>query len=200
MTVFIKRSLNFKRIDATSPQGYRLVDPGDALAQLNREMIAQQNGNIRFATACCGIIDCTTRTVKLARAGHPYPMVLRKNGPREMIEADGGLLGVFEGETFDQVELQLDPGDRLLLYSDGFEMAFPEKGSPEACVANMRYEDEFLDLRHGSAHEAIERLGDKLDQQAGSLNQRDDLTIVCLAVDEAANCDALNPTVNAAAA
>jgi sigma-B regulation protein RsbU (phosphoserine phosphatase) len=199
MTVFIKRSLNFKRIDANNSQGYRLVNPGDALAQLNRDMIAQQNGQVRFATACCGVIDCASRTVRLARAGHPYPMILRRDGRREMIEADGGLLGVFEGEAFEQVEVPLEHGDRLLLYSDGFEMAFPEKGNPESGVANTRYEDEFLDLRHGNAEAALDRLRKKLDQQAGSLNQRDDLTIVCLSVDEAMGQSALDPPASAAA-
>jgi len=199
MTVFIKRSLNFKRIDSSAPRGYRLINPGDALAQLNRDMIAQQNGNVRFATACCGIIDCTTRTVQIARAGHPYPMILRRDGRREMIEPDGGLLGVFEGEVYEQIALPLAPGDRLLLYSDGFEMAFPEQDKPEAGVANMRYEDEFQDLRHGHAEDALDRLRKKLDRQAGSLNQRDDLTIVCLSVDEPAVEQTIAPSTSAAA-
>lgn len=200
MTMFIKRSLDFKKIDPDAPHGYRIVEPGDALAQLNRDMIASQHGNVRFATACCGVIDCASNTVQIARAGHPFPMVLRADGTREMIEADGGLLGVFDGEAFEQTQVTLGVGDRLLVYSDGFEMAFPDTEADQACVANTRYQSEFLDLRHGSAAEAIERLGGRLDQQAGSLNQRDDLTIVCLAIDPPAEPQAATTAIHTAAA
>jgi len=182
MTVFIKQSLDFKRIDPAEKRGYRIVGPGEALAQLNRDMVTQQNGKVRFATACCGVVDTATRRVTLARAGHPFPILLRADGSRENVEADGGLLGVFEEEVFEQQTLELAAGDRLLLYSDGFEMAFPDE-SPDACVANTRYTEEFADLIHGTAAEALHRLEEKLDQQAGSLNQRDDLTVLCLAVD-----------------
>jgi len=182
MTVFIKQSLDFKHIDPANPRGYRIVGPGEALAQLNRDMVNQQNGKVRFATACCGVVDTAARKVTLARAGHPFPIVLRADGTSQTIEADGGLLGVFEEEVFEQQTVALSAGDRLLLYSDGFEMAFPDDG-PDACVANTRYTHEFADLIHGSAAEAIQRLEHKLDQQAGSLNQRDDLTVLCLAVD-----------------
>ncbi len=198
MTVFIKQCLTFKRIDKTEPRGYRIVGPGEALAQLNRDMVTQQNGHVRFATACCGVINCKTRRVTLARAGHPYPMLLRADGSHEMIEADGGLLGVFEEEQFEQVTVDLGEGDRFLIYSDGFEMAFPNP-DPKACVANNQYTREFMDMIHGSGAEALDRLRHKLDQQAGSLNQRDDLTVVCLAVDAEAAALPTGACVEAAA-
>lgn len=186
MTMFIKRSLRTKEVDTKAENGYRLLEPSEALARLNKDMVERQSEQVRFATACYGLIDCQRLEVCFARAGHPYPMLLRADGRTESLEPEGGLLGVFPDETFEQTCLSLTAGDRLLLYSDGFEVAFPSVGEAETGakrhLSTMRYAEEFLDLRHGPVEAALSRLGDKLDAQAGSLNQRDDLTVVCVAV------------------
>lgn len=183
MTMYIKRSLKLKATDSTVPAGYRIVEPREVLARLNRDFVAQQNGHVHFATACYALIDCRRRVMQFARAGHPYPILLHADGQTQQLEPDGGLLGIFPDEVFEQVEVPLQPGDRLLLYTDGFEVAFPEadpqvKGRQK--LASTRYCREFEDLRHGSLDQALGRLEKKLDTQAGSLNQRDDLTVLCL--------------------
>ncbi len=186
MTVYIKRSLRSKRIDANAPNGYTLLSPAEALSRLNADMISTQNGKVRFATACYGIIDTRDLTLTLARAGHPFPMLLRGEDDQvQTLEPEGGLLGVFENEEYEQATLQLKAGDRLLIYSDGFECAFPDNShsaNGKRRVANENYAREFLDLGNGDPAEAFKRMEDNLDSQAGSLNQKDDLTIVCLAV------------------
>ena len=187
MTVYIKRSLRGKRIDPNAPSGYSLLAPAEALAQLNTDRISTQNGKVRFATACYGVLDKRSMRLTMARAGHPFPMLLRGEDDRvETVEPEGGLLGVFEDEVYEEATIQLKPGDRLLIYSDGFECAFPDeenvndKGKRK--VANENYAKEFLDLGNGDPAAAIQRLEDNLDGQAGSLNQKDDLTVLCLAV------------------
>ncbi|XAM01702.1 PP2C family protein-serine/threonine phosphatase [Phycisphaeraceae bacterium D3-23] len=163
-----------------------MLSPGEAMAGLNADMIAHQSGKVRFATACYGILDTRSLELTICRAGHPFPMLLR-DGEEDVqtLEPEGGLLGVFPDEVFEEQVVQLQQGDRLLLYSDGFECAFPdgELGSNgKRKVANENYAQEFLDLGNGDPSHAIQRLEDKLDTQAGSLNQKDDLTIVCLSV------------------
>ncbi|MGB0767454.1 MAG: PP2C family protein-serine/threonine phosphatase [Phycisphaeraceae bacterium] len=186
MTVYIKRSLRCKAIDPAEPRGYRLLAPGEALAKLNADMIGTQSGKVRFATACYGVLDTRTMKLTIARAGHPFPMLLRgEDDEVETIEPEGGLLGVFEDEVYEEQTVQLKPGDRMLLYSDGFECAFPDdelSANGKRKVANENYAKEFLDLGNGDPGEAVRRLEANLDSQAGSLNQKDDLTVVCLAV------------------
>ncbi|WP_432799980.1 PP2C family protein-serine/threonine phosphatase [Poriferisphaera sp. WC338] len=203
MTMYIKRSLQTKKILPGSEPGYRILEPSEAIAKLNHDMIERQAGKVRFATACYGLLNCKTRTLKIARAGHPYPMILKGNGTTEMIEPEGGLLGVFPDEEFEQAEVTLDAGDRMLLYSDGFEVAFPElsKGNKDGRLANEQYLEEFKMLSEGTLEEVFDRFASKLDQQAGSLNQRDDLTVVCLAVSESdSGEDAVTDTAPASAA
>lgn len=185
MTMYIKRSLYTKEVDPASPRGYRLVPPDETLARLNQDMISQQSGSkIRFATACYGLVNCKTLHLRFARAGHPFPLLLGADGQATWFEPEGAMLGVFPEEEYQVHEHQLVPGDRLLLYSDGFEMAFPEMQNGDANIANTQYTQEFRQLAHGSLDQAISRLEAKLDEQIGSLNQRDDLTVVCLGVKE----------------
>lgn len=195
LTMWIKRSLQTKRIDPTAPKGYRILEPSEALGRLNRDLVETQGGHVRFATACYGTINCKTREMTVARAGHPLPILLRGTGVTERLEPEGGLLGVFPEEEYEQVAVQLEDGDRLLLYSDGFEMAFSDPGDALAAsngmkssrrVASEQYVQEFEDLRQGTLDEALARLQERLDTQAGSLNQRDDLTLLCLDVARAA--------------
>ena len=100
-----------------------------------------------------------------------------------MLDSQGGLLGVFENEVYKQTEVDLDLGDRLLLYSDGFEQAFPQANGDESNtrVPTEVYLEEFEKLcSSGTPQETIDAVGDRLDQQSGSLHQIDDLTLICL--------------------
>jgi sigma-B regulation protein RsbU (phosphoserine phosphatase) len=198
MTMFIKRSLPTKEIDTTLPGGYRIVPPGEALRRLNVDMTHHQNGKVRFATACYGVLNWRTLELTFARAGHPFPYLLRAGGNVEELNPDGSLLGVFAEEQFEQSVTMLAPGDRLLLYSDGFELAFREKGESTADNRKLisdRYTSEFRDLARGTLDEAMHRLTHKIDHGAGSLNQTDDLTAIVIGV--RADLDSVAPPLAA---
>jgi sigma-B regulation protein RsbU (phosphoserine phosphatase) len=188
MTMYIKRSLRTKEIVRGAAGGYRLVEPGVAMARLNNDMVERQSGKVRFATAAYGVFNVRTRVLRLARAGHPFPMWLKADGTTEMLQPDGGLLGVFPDDDYETAEITLGDGDRLLIYSDGFEMAFPDertgqgKAESKAAIANDRYTQEFEGLRIGDPEAALRRLEARLERQAGSLNQQDDLTVICMGV------------------
>ena len=110
-------------------------------------------------------------------------------------------LGVFENETYEQTERELAIGDRLLLYSDGFEQAFPPRTNDEheRRIPTDRYLNEFEQLRLGpSPSEMIDHLAARIDDQCGSLHQIDDLTLLCmyagsLDTDPAASVPATGP-------
>lgn len=159
----------------------RIMAPGQVLARLNEDMLRRQGDGNRFATAVYALVDCRARRLVLAGAGHPPALLLRRDGTTLTLESDGGLLGVFPDERYGTVEIDLEVGDRLLMYSDGFEQAFPDREAGSRVT--QRYLKEFEALRRMSSPRAlVDELRDRLDSQSGSLHQADDVTLLCMHV------------------
>lgn len=178
LTMVICRGLPSKEVGNGT---YRIIPPGEALARINTDMVAHQGRTTRFATAVYCVIDTSTGHAAMASAGHPPPVILRASGETELVESSGGLLGVFEGESYEDVQFQLLPGDRLLIYSDGFEQAFPgdPSGTRQARLPSKRYLDEFAAVRTApTAAALVQQIARRVDMQFGSVHQADDLTLL----------------------
>lgn len=163
-----------------------IVQPSEVMRRLNDRLCHSRAGSGRFATAVYGLIDMTTNKLRLAGAGHPPPLIMARNGHRA-IETDGPLLGVFADAEFPQVEVDLNPGETLVLYTDGLECAFPSDDAPvkRLHTATKRYMEHFERLTSGESDSSpraiMEKLTTLLDSQAGSLHQSDDVTALAIA-------------------
>lgn len=175
LTIFLKRTLQTKEV---TKSGYRLIPPDQALAHLNNELVGQQLSLCQFVTMAYGILNTKTLTLQWARAGHPAPLRLKSNGSAEEMELDGALLGVFADEQFPLQTVQLEPGDSILMYSDGFESAFTDPSG----LVNERYRLEFAKLAGDNPPARFNAMVQELDKQEGSLHQRDDLTALLLTI------------------
>lgn len=177
LTMFIKHALVTKEIVGNQ---YRLLWPSESLSRLNKDLLEQNLSQCAFATALYGIIDTQSLEVTLARAGHPIPYILRAGGVVEAVDCEGPLLGIFPDEPFDCVRLCLAPGDRLLLYTDGIEVAFCDDES--APPDSQRWRQELLARKHLPAEKLLGSFADRLDSESGSLMPKDDLTVIVLEV------------------
>lgn len=171
LTMFIKRALVTKEIYSN---GYRLLEPSETLALLNTSLVDQNLSQATYATALYGIINTRTLEVRFARGGHPAPALLQKNGDLCFPESSGALLGIFPDEVFNVSRVQLEPGDRLFIYSDGIEVAF----CGDDISDNHRWEAEIRSRRGLPTDALLTDLAEALDQQAGSLQPKDDLTVI----------------------
>ena len=92
--------------------------PVEVAAQLNR-LFADEIQAEHYFTLAYAEADLATGRVVLVQAGHPHPAVLRASGRVEFL-GDGGLpVGLIPGAGWEEVAVQLTPGDRLLLLTDG---------------------------------------------------------------------------------
>ena len=106
---------------------YALRQPHEVASTLNARLVADAGIEEYFTMAYC-IADLRNGHVKMVQAGHPHPLILRKDGRTEFA-GDGGVpIGLIPDIPYSQVDIQLEPGDRLLLYSDGFTEARLENG------------------------------------------------------------------------
>lgn len=76
-----------------------------------------------FATLFFGVYEADGRTVRYVNCGHPAPILLRRDGSSELLNATATVLGAFQGSDFEERKVSLNPGDRVVLFSDGFSEA-----------------------------------------------------------------------------
>jgi phosphoserine phosphatase RsbU/P len=84
-----------------------------------------------FATLFYGVYQASTRTIRYVNCGHPAAVLVRANGDFELLEATATVLGAFKERGFEERSVTLGPGDRLVLFSDGFSEAQMETRTEE---------------------------------------------------------------------
>jgi serine phosphatase RsbU (regulator of sigma subunit) len=100
-----------------------LLQPVGAMISNVNGMLCQGVANGQFATMFLARIDETRMTLQYVNAGHNPPILVHADGRRELLEAGGPMVGSFEAAAFEQAEVALAPGDRIVLYTDGVSEA-----------------------------------------------------------------------------
>ena len=73
----------------------------------------------RYITAVSLIINRHTNQIQWSVAGHPPPLLLRRNHPPVFLEGEGFVMGVFTDVAYAQQTMKLEKGDKIVLFSDG---------------------------------------------------------------------------------
>jgi sigma-B regulation protein RsbU (phosphoserine phosphatase) len=175
LTMFIKHAMVTKEISGNS---YRLLEPGETLSRLNTSLIDQNLSQAAFATALYGVIDVESLEVTVARAGHPNPLLVQTDGAIETLGCEGPLLGIFPDEKFQDLHFKLRPGERIILYTDGVEVAFTDDGAMES----QQWREELQRRIHLPSDQLLHELAARIDSECGSLEPKDDLTVVILEI------------------
>ena len=176
MTIVMARA--FKPLDEAGA-----CDPGVVLQRINQALVQIQGGRMQFATGIYVVLDCFEGSLTYACAGHPAPLLLNEDTmePLDMEDA-GPALGIFEEAEYDSMEAHLNEEQSLLLYSDGFEHAFP---LPNSEVTDLQspsnaYMNVFKSLSGlHTTEQMVARLEQAIDGRRGSLQPYDDLTLLC---------------------
>lgn len=101
--------------------------PREIARRLNTEL-ARITGPRRLVTGFCALYDPKTRGLSFTNAGHNPPLLVKRDATVARLTTGGMVLGAFEDATFEQDEVVVEPGDRLVLYTDGLTEA--ENGEP----------------------------------------------------------------------
>ncbi len=91
--------------------------PAGLLSWLNKVACHLTDGTI--GTAVCGLYDPASKQLRWARAGHLAPVLVRDGGARHLALPPGLILGADADAAYEEVTTRLDPGDVLLLFTDG---------------------------------------------------------------------------------
>jgi sigma-B regulation protein RsbU (phosphoserine phosphatase) len=106
----------------------RVVRPATLLRHANRQLCGKPLGG--FVTAFLGIYEPGKRHLTYANAGHPPPLLRRSSDGsiRTLDEVGSYPLGIDDSENFEEATVQLEPGDTVLLYTDGITEARDKNG------------------------------------------------------------------------
>lgn len=152
--------------------------PGETIAALNNLFLSELDTEHYF-TLLLADVDLATGRVVMAQAGHPYPAVQRADGSVEIVGCGGLPVGLIPGAEFEEFEVLLAPGDRLIIHSDGVtECAAPDgKLLDDAGLAGM-----LEDLRSTRAMACLESLIWRLADFAGDDSFADDVSAILLEI------------------
>jgi sigma-B regulation protein RsbU (phosphoserine phosphatase) len=150
-------------------------DPEQILMHVNDEL-ARDNEASMFVTLFCAVLDTKSGQLVFANAGHPAPVLVRQGQrPRLFDAASSKVVGMQTNIAYRKSLLQLEPGDALLLYTDGVTEAF-----------NPAHE-EFGDARllqalahPASAREMVAQVLDAVRAFAGGEPQSDDIALMAI--------------------
>ncbi len=145
--------------------------PNFLLKYLNQKMMGQINGH--FLTAFYAVYYNPTKKLTYARAGHPYPILIRNNEILEL-ESKGQVIGIWDELKTEEKEIFLEKGDKILFYTDGLVEAINHK--------NIEFGDILSNILKELSHNPIKLLVNKLYGELESHHQKkefdDDVCII----------------------
>ncbi|NJN46961.1 MAG: SpoIIE family protein phosphatase [Candidatus Competibacteraceae bacterium] len=165
-----------KRISEKPPY-YELTPPVQVVEELNRRFQAEGD-NLLYFTLVYGVLETATGRVSLTQAGHPAPLWWQRADARLTSLGSGGFpVGLLPDATYELIECQLAPGDRLFLYSDGVTDCDNLRGE---CFSLSRLRNVLERTADRPLSDVIGLLGDALRQWNGGETYHDDVSLLAL--------------------
>ena len=152
-------------------------NPAEILRFVNEEICAHNEVEM-FVTVWLGILELSTGKLVAANAGHEYPAIRHADGAFELLrDKHGFVIGGMEGVTYREYELQLAPGDRIFVYTDGV----PEATAPDNTMfGTERMLAALNEVPTGSPEQILKKVRSAVDDFVKGAEQFDDLTMLCL--------------------
>jgi uncharacterized protein YndB with AHSA1/START domain len=162
------------------------ISPKELVEKVNRVM-CRNTTEAKFITLFYGLLDVDDKTLRYANAGHNAPILTRRDGAQVRLEAGGLILGIFPEGSYEEGEIELRPGDRLVMFTDGLSEAVDGEGEEfgEERVAELSRCTRQLSaeaLRRGLLEQVTEFCTGGFEDDATILvvavSEKDDRTIV----------------------
>ena len=150
------------------------VHPNECLNRSNK-LLYQSTSPEKFATVFYAILDPRTHTLSYSNAGHDNPFIFAPDGSSRRLTAGGIMLGAFEEFTYEEDSANLQPGEVLVVYSDGFTEAMN-------AMQEMYTEKTLQTFLHAHRQESPRAIAEELivdvQKHAAGFLQSDDMTVV----------------------
>lgn len=162
---------------AFSIYGETLYDrPAELIAKMNVHMCTVMKNY--FATCFYAWIDLSAKTIRMAKAGHPYPLILRKNtGDFLSLSSRGTALGFFPESAFTEHEIPFEHGDQLLFYTDGIT---EQSDANQEMFGEERVMEMLRSLSAAGEEHKLRKIFEEMKRFSGKKTFDDDITMLLL--------------------
>ena len=151
--------------------------PAEILAITN-EVLCDNNQAEMFVTVWLGILEISTGKLTAANAGHEFPAIRRRDGRFELYkDRHGFVIGGMKDVQYKDYEVQMLPGDKLFVYTDGVPEATSADGE---MFGTGRMMDALNARAEGKPGEILAGIREAVDAFVSDAEQFDDLTMLCL--------------------
>ena len=151
--------------------------PSTILEKTN-DLLCDNNQAEMFVTVWLGILEISTGKLTAANAGHEFPAICKKGGSFELYkDTHGFVVGGMEGVHYKGYDLQLNPGDKLFVYTDGVPEATDGSGE---MFGTDRMITALRSCTDNTPEEILQGVKSAVDSFVGDAEQFDDLTMMCL--------------------
>jgi phosphoserine phosphatase RsbU/P len=150
------------------------------VTNINKQLCKSTEAN-RFATLFLAMYEDRTRTLRYSNAGHNAAMLVRADGTAERLSRGGMMVGAFDWAEYEEVSTSLQPGDLLLVFSDGISEAEDDKGEEYGEERMVAFAIEHRTL---SPHDLRRELFDEIDKWSGDRERGDDQTLLIVKANE----------------
>ncbi len=151
--------------------------PGEVVQHIHDLLLEVAGAQGMFVTAFYAVVDTQSGRMRYARAGHDSPLHYRR-GEVSVLPGEGRFLGLFDGLSVDEREMQLLPGDMLVLFSDGVTDAVNPAGEQFGIERVRRI---IRDHAPSGAQTVCDAIYDNVLRFQGTATQFDDITIQVIA-------------------
>ncbi len=161
---------------AVESQGRQIEHPAQVLTALNNLLAPRLRANHMNAALLFVVIDPNEQTMRIANAGMISPVLVTGRGSH-YVEVGGFPLGSFAGAVYQEQTIHFQPGDLLLLVSDGVVEAHDQN---DQLFGFERLDAAIEAARAADVHDLVELVLDRVQQHMGDREQHDDITIVAV--------------------
>ena len=152
--------------------------PSSVCSNVNR-LLCRNMASGRFATFCFARIERDARRIVYSNAGHNPPLLVRADGTTALLSEGGMVLGIFPDNTYEQAEIAIGPGDRVVFYTDGITESRDPAGDE---YGEDRLKDAAIRSRTASLEAMKEQLLSEVNAFTGGKFD-DDATLIVVGVD-----------------
>lgn len=155
--------------------------PAEILRQAN-DQLCDGNDAEMFVTAWMGIMDFSTGGMTCSNAGHEFPAIMKRGGDYELLKDKHGMvLGGIPGMSYVEYSIELQPGDRLFVYTDGVAEA---TDSSNELYGTDRMLEALNQCKSMAPMEQLTFMKARVDEFAGEAPQFDDITMMSFVLNE----------------